>query len=609
MKSRVVLSCFLFGVFVLLPGCYEFESIQIPNSIEPGSSFNIDITVAVEFFGVNEVTGPPTQSCYNILLPSEWQTTDSIDYYGALNGAYYYSPSLSDSMEQKDGAPPGYTWWSFISSDTVDSLIGTVSFSQTILTSLEPGLYFIDYRLSHASDPNFFVEQNNNPIWVGTDSSPIDADVYVSVEGSDENSGLSSSDPLKTISAALLRVSADSMNPRKILIAEGEYKSSGNGEHYPLTIPSYISLIGDTLGEVILHAEETTLVIMLDSVRADTIRNVTISGGACCEYYDAGIPRSRYGGGGIYSEYSEVYLEDVIIRENTDNQGGGVSSNVSSIAMKNVQILNNFADQGGGIYGRSDTLNLTNVLIANNSANHGGSGIHSVASASIFLNHVTVVNNSNIDQYVVYNPGGISIRSEGTIATITNSILRDNHPHQLNTQATVDISFSNVPQGADQVMGEGIVNWLVGNIDADPLFCNPWETDFHLAENSPAASIGEGGSDMGAYGVGCFSPSAFSDDHLVQILEYRLHQNYPNPFNPTTTINYDLPEQSIVKLTVFNVQGQEVNTLEQSDKPPGNYEVQWNGVDQSGNPVSTGVYLCRLQAGDYSQTIKMVYLR
>jgi hypothetical protein len=91
--------------------------------------------------------------------------------------------------------------------------------------------------------------------------------------------------------------------------------------------------------------------------------------------------------------------------------------------------------------------------------------------------------------------------------------------------------------------------------------------------------------------------------------KFQLLQNYPNPFNPTTTISYDLPERSLVILTVFDIRGQEVATLQEEERPPGNYEVQWNGLDGQGNPVSTGVYFCRLQAGDFSQTIKMVYLR
>ena len=99
-------------------------------------------------------------------------------------------------------------------------------------------------------------------------------------------------------------------------------------------------------------------------------------------------------------------------------------------------------------------------------------------------------------------------------------------------------------------------------------------------------------------------------DQYAQIpTEFVLDQNYPNPFNPTTTISYSLSEQSTAKLTIFDIQGREVRTLQDVERPPGNYEVQWNGMDRSGNPVSTGVYFARMQAGDYSKTIKMVYLK
>jgi len=90
---------------------------------------------------------------------------------------------------------------------------------------------------------------------------------------------------------------------------------------------------------------------------------------------------------------------------------------------------------------------------------------------------------------------------------------------------------------------------------------------------------------------------------------FSMQQNYPNPFNPTTTISFALPEQSLVRLTVFDIRGKEVVMLEDAAKPPGTYEAQWNGVDQSGNPLSTGMYFCRLQAGNYNKTIKMVYLK
>ena len=86
-------------------------------------------------------------------------------------------------------------------------------------------------------------------------------------------------------------------------------------------------------------------------------------------------------------------------------------------------------------------------------------------------------------------------------------------------------------------------------------------------------------------------------------------KNYPNPFNPTTTISYDLPEPTEINLTVYDMKGREVTTLKNQEQPAGHYEAKWNGVDESGSPVSTGVYFARLQVGDYSKTIKMVYLK
>jgi len=90
---------------------------------------------------------------------------------------------------------------------------------------------------------------------------------------------------------------------------------------------------------------------------------------------------------------------------------------------------------------------------------------------------------------------------------------------------------------------------------------------------------------------------------------YELSQNYPNPFNPSTTISYLLPIAADVILIIHDITGRTISTLEESYQSAGYYDIQWNSKDDSGNPVSTGVYFCRLTAGDYSKTIKMVYLR
>jgi len=91
--------------------------------------------------------------------------------------------------------------------------------------------------------------------------------------------------------------------------------------------------------------------------------------------------------------------------------------------------------------------------------------------------------------------------------------------------------------------------------------------------------------------------------------EYNLAQNFPNPFNPSTTIKYGLPEDSNVSLIIYDLRGNVVQTLESGTKSAGWYELVWNGETADGKTISTGIYFARLVASDYSQVIKMLYLK
>lgn len=100
-----------------------------------------------------------------------------------------------------------------------------------------------------------------------------------------------------------------------------------------------------------------------------------------------------------------------------------------------------------------------------------------------------------------------------------------------------------------------------------------------------------------------------ASEDLVQSLVFRLHGNYPNPFNPTTTIRFDLPEAASVNLDIFNLRGQKVRSLVNSDLPAGAHSAVWNGRDTTGNPVSSGVYLYRLSDGNRELTRKMMLMK
>jgi len=90
---------------------------------------------------------------------------------------------------------------------------------------------------------------------------------------------------------------------------------------------------------------------------------------------------------------------------------------------------------------------------------------------------------------------------------------------------------------------------------------------------------------------------------------FALSQNIPNPFNPTTEINYALPKASSVRLEVLNVLGQVVRTLVDEFQTAGTHSIEWNSADDSGNRVASGVYLYRIQAGEFSETKKMILMK
>ena len=90
---------------------------------------------------------------------------------------------------------------------------------------------------------------------------------------------------------------------------------------------------------------------------------------------------------------------------------------------------------------------------------------------------------------------------------------------------------------------------------------------------------------------------------------YSLAQNYPNPFNPFTGIRFSLPENSRVKLEVFNTLGQKVKTLVDRQADAGTYTMYWNGTDNAGNRVSSGIYIYRLTTRKFQSQKKMLFIR
>ena len=94
------------------------------------------------------------------------------------------------------------------------------------------------------------------------------------------------------------------------------------------------------------------------------------------------------------------------------------------------------------------------------------------------------------------------------------------------------------------------------------------------------------------------------DNHPMLPNQFVVYQNYPNPFNPTATIRFQVPETSEIRLTVYDLMGREAKELVNSRVDRGEHEVVWNASE-----FPSGIYFCRLESGDVSQTQKLLLLK
>ena len=99
------------------------------------------------------------------------------------------------------------------------------------------------------------------------------------------------------------------------------------------------------------------------------------------------------------------------------------------------------------------------------------------------------------------------------------------------------------------------------------------------------------------------------DNDLTLPTEFTLNQNYPNPFNPSTTISFSLPENAYVNLSIYNMNGRKVTDLVSRQLSAGNHQVEWNGNDNNGTLVASGMYIYRIQTESFNTSKKMVLMK
>ena len=103
--------------------------------------------------------------------------------------------------------------------------------------------------------------------------------------------------------------------------------------------------------------------------------------------------------------------------------------------------------------------------------------------------------------------------------------------------------------------------------------------------------------------------SVGNDENKTVLNDFTLFPAYPNPFNPTTQIRYDLPEDANVNITIYDIMGRSTKSLVNSNQTAGYRSVRWDATNNLGEPVSAGIYIYMIQAGEFRQTKKMVLLK
>ena len=319
-----------------------------------------------------------------------------------------------------------------------------------------------------------------------------------------------------------------------------------------------------------------------------------------------------------------------ITNGSTNGRGGGIQIKMTGdILLSDLTISNNQANTGGGIivegiggaWNGEAHVTVENVIFSGNHAagNGGGYCVYDDYVSTLFKS-VTFANNS-----AGGSGGGMHIYGMSHYAVLANSILWNNIPDDINGNVSSYYSNLNGDIGG------------VGNFTANPLFVD--STDFHLQQESPCIDAGSAlviinldslmlpgedwmgdtiiNIDPSYYGGNTPDMGAFESPYVGFLGlngidlpdEFALHANYPNPFNPITTLKYDLPEDGMIKITIYDIMGRLVNNLISARQNAGYKSIQWNATNNQGQPVSAGVYIYSFEAGEFRETRKMIFLK
>jgi hypothetical protein len=243
---------------------------------------------------------------------------------------------------------------------TTSAVMDVIVDTFTVLTPQQRHAYPLDrfsFDIQHCSVPQ------------------IAADLYVSPSGNDANSGLSASEPLRTIAAASQRILGTAAEPHTIHLAEGTYSPSSSGELFPVLMGDYITLAGTASAECRLDAQQLSSVLILGGT-ASGCEDVTITHGNTLQYND--------NGSGIRVIGDDVTIKNTVITQcYSAGSGGGVAVQDASGTLDGVQIVHCAASGAGGLYVEESQITLKNCSIRDNTSEQTTGGMFIYQNCSV----------------------------------------------------------------------------------------------------------------------------------------------------------------------------------------------------------------------------------
>lgn len=337
------------------------------------------------------------------------------------------------------------------------------------------------------------------------------------------------------------------------------------------------------------------------------------------------------GGGAISLWTASPIINSCEFNANTGIYGAAMAVYYSS----NPLIRNNhFHDNTGhgtiNIGGGSIPV-LINNLVENNTSTapaHGILHFEGGSGRAVFINN-TIVNN---------NCGGSAIwENDGSTPLFINNIILGNKPAQVRLEVPSGPGFFHclIEGGKAGFTGAAFSGVYEDCIDLKPGFAGT--ADFHLADDSPCIGAGadsvqisgkwhhapaydfegkrrpdpfDSHPDIGAFENVLGAPTTGIKETIKPSPDgFLLYQNYPNPFNPNTTVRFDLPEATRIRLSIFDLTGREITVLFNGMAEAGGHEVCWEGRGIQEIPLPSGVYLCKLETTAFQYTRRMLLLR